>query len=165
MFDSIKGIVKFISYILAGILGVGLILLLFKIVQWWILIVIPAGTIAVLFPLMMRHGVKILNDERDSVYAQLSHNMPVKYNTKRIFKGFTELLLLMWLLPPIPFIIAGDLWVAILPILTVLIIVIESLAANIWTDIGWSKGKYWLMNIGIYILGIIIGTVLKEFIH
>ena len=61
--------------------GVGLILLLFKIVQWWILIVIPAGTIAVLFPLMMRHGVKILNDERDSVYAQLSHNMPVKYKT------------------------------------------------------------------------------------
>jgi hypothetical protein len=112
----------------------------------------------------MRHGVKILNKERDAVYAQLAHNMPVHYNTGRIFRGFAELLLLMWLIPPIPFIVARDLWVAILPVLTVVVLVVESLAANIWADIGWSKGKFWLMNIGFYILGIIVGVVISNLI-
>ncbi len=162
MFDNLKGLMRIISYILAAILGVGLIMLLYSIVKWWILLVIPVGAATVLFPLMMKHGVKILNDERESVYAQLAHNMPVQYNKKRIFRGFAELLLLMWLLPPIPFIVAGDLYVAILPIITVVIIVVEAVAANIWVDIGWSKAKYWLMNIGIYVLGIVIGTILKE---
>lgn len=162
MFDNLKGLMRIISYILATVLGVGLIMLLYSIVKWWILLVIPVGAATVLFPLMMKHGVKILNDERESVYAQLAHNMPVQYNKKQIFRGFAELLLLMWLLPPIPFIVAGDLYVAILPIITVVIIVVEAVAANIWVDIGWSKAKYWLMNIGIYVLGIVIGTILKE---
>ncbi|MBO5746255.1 MAG: hypothetical protein J6S13_04115 [Clostridia bacterium] len=165
MFNNLKGVLRIISYILAAILGVGLILLLYSIVKWWILIVIPVGVASVLFPIMMKHGVKILNDERDSVYAQLAHNMPVQYNTRRIFRGFTELLLLMWLLPPVPFIVAGDLYVAILPIITVIIVVFEAFASNIWTDIGWSKGKYWLMNIGIYLVGIIIGVILNELIR
>lgn len=158
---TLKTVIRIASYILATVLGIGLIIGLYKIVKWWILLCIPAGMIAVVFPLMMRHGVKILNKERDAVYAQLAHNMPVKFNTGRIMRGFTELLLLMWLLPPVPFIIAGDLWVAVLPIITVLILVIESLASNIWADIGWSKGKYWLMNIGIYILGIVIGVTVN----
>lgn len=158
---ALKTVIRIASYILATVLGIGLIIGLYKIVKWWILLCIPAGMIAVVFPLMMRHGVKILNKERDAVYAQLAHNMPVKFNTGRIMRGFTELLLLMWLLPPVPFIIAGDLWVAVLPIITVLILVIESLASNIWADIGWSKGKYWLMNIGIYILGIVIGVTVN----
>ena len=162
MFDNLKGLMRIISYILAAIFGVGLILLLYSIVKWWILLVIPVGAATVLFPLMMKHGVKILNDERESVYAQLAHNMPVQYNKKHIFRGFAELLLLMWLIPPIPFIVAGDLYVAILPIITIVIIVVEAVAANIWVDIGWSKAKYWLMNIGIYVLGIVIGTILKE---
>ncbi len=160
----LKVVIRIASYILATVLGIGLIVGLYKIVKWWILLCIPAGMIAVVFPLMMRHGVKILNKERDAVYAQLAHNMPVRYNTGRIMRGFTELLLLLWLLPPVPFIIAGDLWVAILPVLTVLILVVESIASNIWADIGWSKGKFWLMNIGIYILGIVIGVVLSNFI-
>ena len=161
---TLKTVIRIASYILATVLGIGLIVGLYKIVKWWILLCIPAGMIAVVFPLMMRHGVKILNKERDAVYAQLAHNMPVKFNTGRIMRGFTELLLLLWLLPPIPFIIAGDLWVAVLPILTVLILVIENLASNIWADIGWSKGKFWLMNIGIYILGIAIGVTVNAII-
>ena len=164
MFNSLRNFFRIISYILAVVLGIGLILLLYSMVKWWILLVIPVGIMVVLFPIMMKHGMKILNEERESVYAQLAHNMPLQYNTGRIFKGFTELLLLVWLLPPVPFIIAGDLYVAILPIITVVIIVIEALAANIWVDIGWSKGKYWLMNIGIYAVGIIIGVILNEII-
>ena len=166
LFKSVLGILKKViriaSYIIATVLAIGLIIGLYKIVKWWILLVIPAGMIAVAFPLMMRHGVKILNKERDMVYVQLAHNMPVKYNTGRIFRGFVELLLLMWLLPIIPFVVAGDLWVAILPVLSVIIFVIEGLAANIWADIGWSKAKFWLMNIGIYILGIIIGSIINN---
>lgn len=164
MKGTINVIFRIITSILAGALGVGLIYFLFTIVHWWILIIIPASLVAVVFPLMMRHGVKILNKERDAVYAQLAHNMPVHYNTGRIFRGFAELLLLMWLIPPIPFIVAGDLWVAILPVLTVVVLVVESLAANIWADIGWSKGKFWLMNIGFYILGIIVGVVISNLI-
>ena len=159
--SNLKAVIRVVSYILAGVLGVGLIYLLYSIVKTWIFIIIPVCAVAVLFPVMLRHGVKILNKERESVYAQLAHNMPVQYNTGRIFRGFAELLLLMWIIPPIPFIVAGELWVAILPVLTVVIIVIESLAANIWADIGWSKGKFWLMNIGIYILGIIIVVVVN----
>lgn len=74
-----------------------------------IFIVIPVGIVAVLFPLMMRHSLKILNKELEIVYTLLAHNMPMQYNTGRIFRSFTELLLLMWLMPPIPFIVAGDL--------------------------------------------------------
>lgn len=161
---ALKTVIRIASYILATILGIGLIVGLYQIVKWWILLCIPAGMVAVVFPLMMRHGVKILNKERDAVYAQLAHNMPVKFNTGRIMRGFTELLLLLWILPPIPFIFAGDLWVAILPVITVLILVIESIASNIWADIGWSKGKFWLMNIGIYILGIIVGVTVNAII-
>ena len=160
--SNIKTVIRIITSILAGAAGVGLIYFLYTIVKWWILLCIPAGAVAVVFPIMMRHGVKILNKERDAVYAQLARNMPVRYNTGRIMRGFCELLLLLWLLPPVPFIVAGDLWVAILPLFTVLILVIESLASNIWADIGWSKGKFWLMNIGIYILGIILGVVISN---
>ncbi len=162
MKNTFKLIFRIVTSIIAGALGVGLIYFLFTVVRWWILLVIPVGLVSVVFPLMMRHGVKILNKERDAVYAQLAHNMPVRYNTGRIFRGFAELLLLMWLIPPIPFIIAGEMWVAILPVLTVVILVVESIASNIWADIGWSKGKFWLMNIGIYILGIIIGVIISN---
>ncbi len=165
MFTNLKCIMRIISYILSAVLSVGLILLLYSFVKWWILIVIPAGALAVLFPLMMKHGIRILNDEREKVYAQLAHNMSVQYNTKRIFRGFAELLLLIWILPPVPFIVAGDLYVAILPIITVIIVVFEAFVSNIWTDIGWSKGKYWLMNVGIYLVGIIIGVLLNELIR
>lgn len=161
MLKTVKGAFRLISYILSGILGVALLYWLYTIVKWWMLLAIPVGAAAVGFPLMMRHGVKILNKERDSIYAQLAHNMPVKYNTGRIFRGFAELLLLMWIIPPVPFIVAGQMCVAILPVLTVVILIVESLTANYWADIGWSKGKYWLMNICIYILGIILGVVIR----
>lgn len=164
MLKTAKGILKLVSCILSVILGVALLYWLYTIVKWWMLLAIPVGASAVGFPLMMRHGMKILNKERDAVYAQLSHNLPVEYNTSRIFRGFAELLGLMWFLPPIPFIVAGQLWVAILPIFTVVILVVESIVANIWADIGWSKAKYWLMNIGIYILGIVVGVVISNLI-
>lgn len=164
MLKTAKGILKLVSCILSVILGVALLYWLYTIVKWWMLLAIPVGASAVGFPLMMRHGMKILNKERDAVYSQLAHNLPVEYNTGRIFRGFAELLGLMWFLPPIPFIVAGQLWVAILPIFTVVILVVESIVANIWADIGWSKAKYWLMNIGIYILGIIVGVVISNLI-
>ena len=165
MLKTVKGILRLVSYILSAVLGVALLYWLYTIVKWWMLLAIPVGASAVGFPLMMRHGLKILNKERDAVYAQLAHNMPVRYNTARIFRGFAELLGLMWFLPPIPFIVAGQLWVAILPVFTVVILVVESIVANIWVDIGWSKAKYWLMNIGIYILGIIVGVVISNLIY
>ncbi len=164
MLKTAKGILRLVSCILSVILGVALLYWLYTIVKWWILLAIPVTAVAVGFPLMMRHGMKILNKERDAVYSQLAHNLPVKYNTSRIFRGFAELLGLMWFLPPIPFIVAGQLWVAILPAFTVVILVVESIVANIWVDIGWSKAKYWLMNIGIYIFGIIVGVVISNLI-
>lgn len=164
MLKTAKGILRLVSCILFGILGVALLYWLYAIGRWWMLLAFPVGGVCIGFPLMMWHGMKILNKERDAVYAQLSHNMPVQCNTARIFRGFAELLGLMWLIPPIPFIVAGDLWVAVLPVLTVVIIVIEALASNIWADIGWSKGKFWLMNIGFYILGIIIGVIISNLI-
>lgn len=165
MLKTVKGVLRSISYILSAVFGLALLYWLYTFVKWWMLLSIPVGAAAVGFPLLMRHGVRILNKERDAVYTQLAHNMPVKYNTGRIFRGFAELLGLMWIIPPLPFIIAGQLWVAILPVLTVVILIVESLAANIWIDIGWSKGKYWLINIGIYILGIIIGVVISGLIR
>ncbi len=162
--NSLKTVLRIITSVLAGVLGVGLIYLLYTIVHEWILIIIPVVGIGVLFPIMMRHGLKTIQKERENVYAQLSHNMPVQYNTGTIFRGFAELLLLVWLIPIVPFVVAGDLWVAILPICTVVVLVVEALAANIWADIGWSKAKFWLMNIGFYIIAVIIGVVLNNLI-
>ena len=164
MTKTAKTIFKIALSIFCGAAGVGLIYFMYTIVHEWIFIVIPVCIVAVMFPLMMRHGIKTLNKELETVYALLAHNMPMQYNTRRIFRGFTELLLLTWLMPPVPFIVAGDLWVAILPVITVVIIVVEALAYNIWAEIGWSKGKYWLMNIGFYILGIIFGVAISNLI-
>ena len=164
MSNSVKTGIKILLSIFCAAAGFSLIYFMYTIVHEWIFIAIPVGIAAVLFPLMMRHGLKILNKELEIVYALLARNMPMQYNRGRIFRGFAELLLLMWLIPIVPFIVAGDLWVAILPIITIVIIVVEALASNIWAEIGWSKGKFWMMNIGFYILGIIIGVVISNLI-
>lgn len=129
--------------------------------------IIGIGFVAVIvgFTLIMRNGAKRLQKERDNVFAQLRYNMPVKYNKVNILFGFCQLLSFFWLIVPFVFAITGRMWVAALPVVTVAVWVIESVIVRFWTDIGWKKYKYWLMNISAYIIGIAFGSALTVFVY
>lgn len=161
----LKASLKVIGYAVGALFGVGLIYYLYTVVKMYIFLIFGFITACVLFPIMMRHGVKTVLKERDSVYAQLSHNMPVRYNKGTTFRGFVEILLLLWIIIPPIMLIPGGLAVAVVPVVSVAIFIVEGLTANIWSEIGWSKGLYWLMNIGIYVLGLVLGAVLNELIY
>ena len=70
-----------------------------------------------------------------------------------------------WLVVPFIFLVPGGMWIAVLPLLTVAVWVIESLVSNFWVDIGWKKSKYWLMNIGIYIVGAATGFIISKIVY
>ncbi len=146
-------------------LSVGLIVYFYSIVKEFIFLGLGFVAVCIFFPILIRHGVKTVFKERDAVYTQLSHRMKVKYNVGRTFRGFVEILLLLWLIVPPIMLIPGSLAVLVLPVVSIAIFVVEGLTAGVWSDIGWSKGLYWLMNIGIYIVGIVLGAVLNALIY
>lgn len=160
---------KRILGIMGGIVGlalsVGLTVYFYSIVKDFIFLGLGFIAVCVFFPILIRHGVKTVFKERDAVYTQLSHHMKVKYNIGRTFRGFVEILLTLWLVVPPIMLIPGNLAVLVLPVVSIAIFVVEGLTAGVWSDIGWSKGLYWLMNIGIYIVGIVLGAVLNALIY
>lgn len=160
-----KTLIKVICYAVGAVFGVALIYYLYTVVKMYIFLIFGFIAVCVFFPIMMRHGVKTVFKERDSVYAQLSHNMPVRYNKGTTFRGFVEILLLLWIIIPPIMLIPGGLAVAVVPVVSIAIFIVEGLTANVWSEIGWSKSLYWLMNIGIYVLGLVLGAVLNELIY
>ena len=118
-----------------------------------------------LTPFLIKHGLKTVRKERDNVYAQLRYNMPVRYNTGKICLGFIEILGVFWLIVPCSFFIPGEMWLMVLPLLSVSTWIVEYSVSNIWTDIGFKKSKYWLMNIFVYILGIIVGYIISKLVY
>ncbi len=165
MSKSLKILLYIIGLIIVVPVSVGFVYFAVTLAGGAVFIGIGFVTVMVGFTLLMRSGVKQLNRERDNVFAQLRFNMPIRYNTGRIILGFCQLLGFFWLIVPFVMIATGKMWMAALPVVTVAVWVIESLAARFWTDIGWKKSKYWLMNIIIYILGIVVGIFASGLIY
>ena len=114
----------------------------------------------------MRSGLKALYKERTTVEVLLSHNMEVNLNNGKVFGNFCKVLLLFWIIVPATFLIpAGVLTAVVLIPSSVAILIVEAKVSEIWDDIGWRKSTYWLLNIGFYILGIILGYILKSLIY
>ena len=123
------------------------------------------SAILILTPILIKHGLKTVRKERDNVYAQLRYNMPVRYNTGKIFIGFIEILGVFWLIIPCAFLIPGEMWLMVLPLFSIATWIVEYCVSGIWSDIGWKKSKYWLMNIGIYIFGVVVGYIVSQLIY
>lgn len=161
----LKNILYIIGIIILAPLTVALVFTLYKSAGVVFLYGFGFCVVIVMTAFLMKAGVKTLSKERDEVFQQLRFNVPVQYNKGRIFFGFVKVLGFFWLVVPFVFFIPGELWIAVLPLLTVAVWVIEMLVSNFWTDIGWKKSKYWLMNIGIYIFGAATGYIISKVIY
>ena len=161
----IKRVIRVISYLIAIALSIFLAIALYGTVKQFIFLIIAIPLAGVGFPLMIRHGIKTVNNERNLVFEQLQNNEPVKINKARTLCGFFEILLLLWLVIPLIMLIPGGLYFIVLPIITLLIIIIENSVAKSWEEIGWSKALYRLMNVSFYILGILLGLIIGNIIY
>lgn len=165
-----KARIKQILYLIGGIIcfvfSIALFYVLWKAVRFGVFAVFSIGIILLGFPFLMRHGLKKLYKERTTIEVLLSRNMPVNLNKSRVFGLFCEVLLLFWLLVPATFLIpAGILTAVVLIPATVVMFVVEAKVSDIWEDIGWRKGTYWLMNFAFYILGLILGYSLNLLLY
>ena len=163
--DILKRVIRIVSYLIAIALTVFLAIVLYKTVRQFIFLIIAIPIVGIGFPLMIRHGIKAVNKERDTAFEQLQNNLPVKINKARTFLGFVEIHLLLWLAVPLVMLIPDNLFLIALPTITIIIIIVENSVSNIWEDIGWSKALYRLMNISVYILGILLGFVISNIIY
>ena len=163
--DVLKRIFKVLLSLIALLLSIVLIIVLYRTVKQFVLLIIAIPLVGVGFPLMIRHGIKTLNKERDTVFEQLQDSVPVKINKAHAFLGFVEILLLLWLVVPLIMLIPGGLFLIALPVITVVIIVVENSVLSTWEDIGWSKALYRFMNISLYILGILLGLIIGNIIY
>lgn len=161
----LKNILYIIGIIILVPIAVGIVLTVYNIAGVSFLYGLGIAVVIVITAILMKIGVKTVREERDEVCQQLRFNMSVKYNTGRIFLGFVEILGFFWLVVPFVFLVPGGMWIAVLPLLTVAVWVIESLVSNFWVDIGWKKSKYWLMNIGIYIVGAATGFIISKIVY
>lgn len=166
MKDKIKNILFLLGGIICFIFAIGLFYVVWKAARFGVFAIFGIGIVLLGFPFLMRHGLKKLYKERATVETLLSHNMPVNLNKSAVFGSFCEVLILFWLMVPATFLIpAGVLTAVILIPSTVVMFVVEAKVSDVWEDIGWRKGTYWLMNFGFYILGIIIGYCLKLLLY
>lgn len=155
----IIGIILLIPFIIA------ILWVLYDNAREYFLIAAVIGVLVIFTPILIKHGLKTVRKERDNVYAQLRYNMPVRYNTGKIFIGFIEILGVFWLIIPCTFLIPGEMWIMILPLLSIATWIVECCVSAIWSDIGWKKSKYWLMNISVYIFGVVVGYIVSQLIY
>lgn len=165
MKKTLKNILYIIGIILLIPFDIIILLGLYDIAQEYIFFAGFISAILILTPILIKHGLKTVRKERDNVYAQLRYNMPVRYNTGKTLFGFIEILGVFWLIIPCAFLIPGEMWLMVLPLFSVATWIVEYCVSGIWSDIGWKKSKYWLMNISVYILGIVVGCIFSQLLY
>ncbi len=166
MKNSIKKVFYIIGGIVCLIAAVIISIGLWKFIRWGVFLAVGFGAFGLSIPFLIRHGLKTLYKERAYITNILSRNVEIHYSYGKILRGFTEVLILFWLMVPATFLIpAGVLTAVVLIPSTVAMFVVEMRVSEIWEDIGWKKGHYWLMNISIYIVGIILGYCLKVILY
>ena len=138
---------------------------LYDIAREYFFVATIISAMLLLTPFLIKHGLKTVRKECDNVYAQLRYNMPAHYNTGRTIFGFIEILGVFWLIIPCAFLIPGEMWLMVLPLFLVATWIVEYCVSGIWSDIGWKKSKYWLMNISVYILGIVVGCIFSQLLY
>ncbi len=166
MKSSIKNILYFIGGIICLFASVFICIGLWNFIRWGVFIAVGVGVIGISVPFIIRNGLKKLYKERATVEVLLSRNIEVNLDKGRIFGAFCQVLLLFWLLVPATFLIpTGVLTAVVLIPSSVAMFVVEMRVSEIWEDIGWKKGHYWLMNTSFYIIGVILGYCLKILIY
>lgn len=165
MKNTLKNILYIIGLVLIIPFDIIILWGLYDIAREYFFVAAFISALLILTPLLIKHGLKTVRKERDNVYAQLRYNMPVRYNTGRTLFGFIEILGVFWLIIPCAFLIPGEMWLMVLPLFSVTTWIVEYCVSGIWSDIGWKKSKYWLMNITVYILGIVVGCIFSQLLY
>ena len=166
MKDKIKHILFIVGSIICLVLAIFMSIIVFKAARFGVFLILLIGLLLLGVPFLIRNGLKKLYKERAIYENLLSRNVELKYDYKRIFGYFAEVLAVFWAFVPLTFLIPTDVLTAVILIpSTFVMFVFEAKVSDIWEDIGWRKSKYWLMNFGIYILGLIIGYCLKILIY
>lgn len=99
-------------------------------------------------PVIIRDGTFLIFREKYIVSNQIRHNLPIKYNVRKVKKGYAEIFAFLWLFPSASFLLpGGHLWILIFPPIMLTSLLTIKLTEHTWLAFGFSKKKYWLMHV------------------
>lgn len=151
--------------ILSNVLGVLLCLLLFWVLlgifRGSVIFVIIAALIVFIISFLLSNGKKMIMKERTIIDNQLAAKVPINFSKKRVILGYVQMFSFLWLLIPSVFLIPSSVaWAYILPPVLVVFFALSSYWKNTWLELGFTKGRYFLLHLcGILIPSITVTTI------
>ena len=99
-------------------------------------------------PIIMGSGVSAILRERFIAESYARRGLPLKYDIKKIINGYAKIFPVLWIFPPACVLLpGGGLYIAVLPPILLMSILVLKLIEHTWLIFGFSKKKYWLMHL------------------
>ena len=161
-----KRLFKVLSIILLVILSLLLlwtVLGIYKTTTFWVIVGL---SIITLISFLLKNGKRMIMRERDVIDNQVAAKVPINHNKRNVFWGYVQLFSFLWVLFPFVFLIPASVARAyILPPVIIFFLVLCSYWQNMWIELGFTKGQYFLLHFcGILIPSTIV-TILKIIIY
>ena len=128
------------------LLAAFMLIVLLKITHGYFLFAIIISFLCLACPVIILFSSQSIIEEKNKIDMQKSHELPLAFDQKKVFRSYIGTLFLFWLLPSAVFLLPYKTWILIGPPIWLASFAIIKLTEHTWLNFGWKKQMYWCLQ-------------------